>query len=314
MKLKFAFLFCCMMIFSQQASACMCFNYLERSQEDLQNNYDYIAVLKVNSLVAHPTAISKYVFDFEVLEQLHGAALTHLAVASYHPDFQEGPEKTNSSCDYILEIGRPYLIFANREDQELITNYCNIVPMTNHDGAQEFGFKSAQALLRDARLAHNKPAKLASQTGTYREAYDNGQAKYKAHFKNGQLHGSAKRWHKNGERHIAERYSNGEFHGKQKRWASNENYCIRYKNGIRVGKAVYFGERKKEKYKTEWYNQVGVLVKSEQYDQAGQVRQRTTFDPLTQWRIVERYNQGKLIARNETNEKTGEEKSWKPEK
>ena len=312
MKRKIAFLFSCVILFSLPISACMCFNYLERSQEDLSNNYDYIAVLQVKELRAHPTDRAKYLFDFEVLEQLQGVASGQLAVASYHPDFQEGPEKTMSSCDFILEIGKRYLIFANREDQELITNYCNIVPMTNADGRQEFGFKSPQALLRATRLAHKQSEQLDIQTGTYREAYDNGQAKYKARFKNGRLHGSAKRWHKNGERHIAERCSNGQFHGKQKRWASNENYCIRYKKGIRVGKAIYFGERKKEKYKAEWYNANGVVVKSEQYDESGNLRLRTTFDPQTHWHMEERYNQGKLISRSESNEKTGEEKSWKP--
>ncbi|RUO25847.1 hypothetical protein CWE09_03710 [Aliidiomarina minuta] len=177
-------------------------------------------------------------------------------------------------------------------------------------------------LLREQHVEHNE------RHGPYKSYYPSGQQRLQNHYVNGSKEGEEKRWNDEGVLVARRHYKDGRLHGLSEQYfedgqiKSRGEYDMRsqvgehkswYANGTLQSHQVfdeegneqiartYYEDGSKERIKEPVDSEYGPATLTEEYNDAGQLRRRTTQSDDNRWYLRERYDvDGELVERSET--------------
>lgn len=264
-KFKFLLLIGFLMIQIGPALACKCFSSPNFSVKEV-SNYDYVAWIKVKGIKPSQTKTAERNFqqnyNWAEIEELHrfkGTALEKLKVRGGHRELG-----FRTSCDFGMEVGEEWLLFANELNGDLMVEACSrsekyrdkdgfrdwftgrgITILTLLDSAFNQGKLDIKQLSKDTLFFTNGQIERI-KLSTEMEGIDelnyftpNGILIGTEHLKNGLRHGLYSWNYKKGTR------------------LTQENY----KNGVKVGMSYFWSESNPDKPTHESY-----------YDDQGQFR------------------------------------------
>lgn len=199
--------------------------------------YDFIALVTIcnnepDSFMYYSG--SGYRSEFQIIEHYKGPELTHVLAAG-NVNFA-----SEAACEELFSPCEEWIIRAkfSSEENNFITSLCSHnLRYKDSEGMKNFQYRNPEKkrIHYQQKYLGKKPWKFFGDTLIQR--FPNGNIEFVEPHKEGQLHGTVKRFYPSGKLYRIENYKNGTLHGEQK-WFNEEGFIpsiSNYKSGRRHG-------------------------------------------------------------------------------